>query len=71
MGALQLHKSFSCKDVLHDAPVGYSDYGKLIPGRAGILQPAQSAKSLILSKVLAGLADKKKEVRFIPLITFR
>jgi hypothetical protein len=43
----------------------------LIPGRAGILQPAQSAKSLILSKVLAGLADKKKEVRFIPLITFR
>ena len=68
---IKLHKSFLSKGLLNYIETVYLAHGNLISAALGALKPAQSLKSLILSKVLAGLADKKKEVRFIPLITIR
>ena len=68
---VKLYKSFLSKGLLHCFTVGYLVHGNFISAAPGALKPAQSLKSLILSKVLASLADKKKEVRFIPLITIR
>ena len=68
---VKLYKSFLSKGLLHFFAVGHLAHGNFISAAPGALKPAQSLKSLILSKVLASLADKKKEVRFIPLITIR
>ncbi|MEE3182238.1 MAG: hypothetical protein VX288_10060, partial [Planctomycetota bacterium] len=68
---VKLYKLFPSNGLLHYFSAGYLAYGNLISSAPGALRPAQSLKSLILSKVLASLADKKNEVRFIPLITIR
>ena len=68
---VKLYKSFLSKVLLRFFAVGNLAHGNFISAAPGALKSAQSLKSLILSKVLASLADKKKEVRFIPLITIR